>query len=807
MSDLLKDYNRKRDFTKTKEPSGKAQKKKGTKLIFVVQEHHASRLHYDFRLELDGVLKSWAVPKGPSLDPADKRLAVQTEDHPIEYAKFKGSIPKGEYGGGEIFIWDSGTWESVDEDPRAALEKGRLEFEVKGKKLHGKFILVRTHFKGGEDKKNWLLIKRHEDSEKAPVSKKVGTKKSTVKKKADELGLDKWPGFIAPQLPRLVTAVPNEDQVWIHEMKYDGYRMQAQVKDSLARYYTRNSLDWSNTFPHLINALNELPVTSAIFDGEVVALDEEGRSNFQKLQNSIKSKNVEHLRYYVFDIMYLNGKDLREFPLLERKKILKAVLEDADPLLLYSDHFVEQGGEFFQASCKYNLEGIISKLADAPYTSGRNDFWVKTKCTSRQEFVIAGWTDPKGGRTGIGALLLGLFEDGELRYAGKVGTGFNQLSLREIKKTLTPLKSEESPFNKNSPRERGIHWVKPIKVCEVSFSNFTDEGILRTPVFQGMREDKPAEDIHMEKAKKITKKVSKKLPVKSVRTISSPDKVLFKAEKKTKKDVAEFYTAIAKVMLPYLADRPLSLVRCPNGSEGSCFFQKHIIGNVPDSFNTFLVKEEKGQGIYVTIDSLEGLIELVQINAFEIHAWNSHKDTYMKPDQIVMDFDPGPGVAWKTIVESGFELKELLEDLGLKSFVKLTGGKGLHVHIPIAPVYSWDQVKSFSQTLAMELVNRRPELYTANMAKKLRNKKIFVDYLRNGYGATAVVPYSLRARPTSAIALPLEWSELRKVKGPQDFTMDKARKKILNRKVDPWKGMLKLKQKIKILKEQKSLKK
>ena len=826
MKDLLKEYNKKLDFSKTKEPSGKLQRKKASKPIFVVQEHHATRLHYDFRLEIEGVLKSWAVPKGPSLDPADKRLAVQTEDHPMDYANFHGTIPKGEYGGGEVFIWDKGTWEPLDADPVAALNKGRLEFEIKGKKLHGKFILVRTHYKGNdENKKNWLLIKRSDEdtgvvnrdvkvkaAAKKAASKKVAPKRALGTKKSPDLGSDKWPGFIAPQLPRLVTAVPSEARNWVHEMKYDGYRMQGQVKNSVATLLTRKALDWSNSFPHIVNALNELPITNAVFDGEIIATDAEGKSDFQKLQNSIKAKNDDHLRYYLFDVLYLNGRDLRHLPLLERKEILQGLLKKAGKHLAYSDHFVENGNDFFQASCQYKLEGIVSKLADAPYVSGRNDYWVKTKCTSRQEFVIAGWTDPKGGRTGIGALLLSVFEDGELRYAGKVGTGFNNASLRDMKKTLTPLETKQSPITKNAPRERGIHWVKPVKVCEVSFSQITSDGILRIPVFQGMREDKPAEEIHMEKAKDMNKKaVRKKAPAKKTskkaapgeKVISSPEKVLFKAEGKTKQDVADFYKAISKVMIPYLADRPLSLVRCPNGSDEACFFQKHVGAHAPESFHTFPVKEEKGEGIYITIDSLEGLMELVQMNAFELHAWNCHKDSYLRPDQIVMDFDPGPGVEWKTVVASAFELREMLDDLGLKSFVKFTGGKGLHVHIPIAPIYTWDQVKSFSQSLARELERRKPELYVSNMSKKLRNKKIFVDYLRNGYGATAVVPYSLRAKPTSAIAMPVEWSELKKIKGPQDFTMDKALKKIKARKSDPWKGMLNLKQKIKILKPEK----
>lgn len=797
--DLLREYNKKRDFKITKEPGGrkKVSKAKSKKLIFVVQEHHASHLHYDFRLELEGVLKSWAVPKGPSLDPSVKRLAVQTEDHPLPYAKFHGTIPKGEYGGGEVFIWDNGTWEAEGDDPIGDLEKGHLKFKLKGKKLRGSFVLVRTHYKGSESQKNWLLIKHHDEAEVpghelnpvSRVSKKKASKK-VAKKKSAPLGKDPWPGFVPPQLPRLVTEVPAQDGGWIHEMKFDGYRMQCHLKNGIGQFYTRNALDWSNTFPFLLNSIEQLPVRNAIFDGEIVALDEAGKTHFQMLQNSLKSKNDKHLRYYIFDILYLDGKDLRDLPLLERKQILKETLKNAPSQIIYSEHILEDGDEFYKVSCEHQLEGIVSKLADSPYRSGRNDLWAKTKCSSRQEFVIGGWTDPQGGRTGIGALLLGIFEDGKLRYAGRVGTGFNTDTLRAIKKDLTSLETDETPFEINSPKGKGIHWVKPIRVCEVSFGNWTDEGILRTPVFKGMREDKRPKEIHMEKAKKH---------LSVVKEISSPDKILFKKEQKTKKDVSEFYQKIAKEMLPYLKDRPLSLVRCPNGSEGTCFFQKHFTGSIPDSFHTFPVREEKGQGIYLSIDSAEGLQELVQLNAFEIHAWNCDKDDYMRPNQIVMDFDPGPEVPWSDVIEAAFELKEMLEDLDLKSFVKLTGGKGIHVHVPIAPLYDWDQIKSFTQTLALEMVARNPMRYIANMSKKLRKNKIFVDYLRNGYGATAVVPYSLRAKPLSAIALPLEWSELKRVKSPQDFTMDKALRKIKSRKRDPWEGMLKLKQKINIL--------
>lgn len=785
--DLLRDYKRKRDFSLSDEPQGKkiTKKKKAKKLIFVVQEHHARRLHYDFRLELEGVLKSWAVPKGPSLDPSEKRLAVQTEDHPMEYAKFHGKIPAGEYGAGEVFIWDKGTWESLDDDPIAAFHQGHLHFKLKGKRLNGTFVLVRTHL-GGENQKNWLLIK-HYDPVESPLAKKTKkASKKVAKKKSPPLGKDPWPGFIHPELPRLVREVPEETGEWVHEMKFDGYRMQGHVQNGVGQFISRNGLEWSNYFPHLLKSMEDLPLKNAIIDGEIVALDEEGKTHFQKLQNSIKSKNDSSLRYYVFDLLYLDGKDLRKLPLLERKERLKDLLSDESSKIIFSEHVSDNGKNFYEAACEHKLEGVVSKLKDSPYVSGRSDLWVKTKCSMRQEFVVGGWTDPKGGRTGLGALLLGVFEKKKLHFVGRVGTGFNTKTLKSILEELKKIEAKKSPFHLKSPSEKGVHWVKPIKICEVSFGNWTEEGILRTPVFLGMREDKAASEIHVEKARETI--------------ISSPDKILFKKEKITKKQVLDYYQQASKVMLPYIAGRPLSLVRCPNGSEGTCFFQKHISGKVPSSFHPVAIQEGGGEEIYLAIDSKQGLEELVQLNAFEIHAWNSHMDNYLRPNQFVMDLDPGPDVPWSEVVDAAFEMKKLLEDLDLKSFVKLTGGKGLHLHVPIAPLYDWNQVKSFTMSLALELVSRNPKKYTANMSKRVRKGRIFIDYLRNGYGATAVVPYSLRAKPQSAVALPVEWSELRKIKHPQEFTLVKALQKIKARRKDPWEGMLKLKQKIEILK-------
>lgn len=807
MSDSLKKYQEKRDFSKTKEPKGKVAKKKTSRLKFVVQEHHASHLHYDFRLELDGVLKSWAVPKGPSMDPKDKRLAMQTEDHPLGYEKFEGEIPEGEYGAGEVFLYDEGTWTSEMDDPLKALEKGELKFTLKGKKLQGSFVLVKVKYRGS--KNSWLLIKHKDEfavsGKKAMVdpiadygSRKERPKKTTkkTKKKAHKMGNDPWPGFIKPELPQLVESAP-EGEDWIHEMKFDGYRLQVHLrKTGGIHLFTRNGNDWKKKFPNLSEELSSLEVTDAIIDGEIVALDEKGRSHFQDLQNSLKGKDDEDLVFYGFDLLYLNGRDLRSLPLHERKTLLKTIFMGQEERLRYSEEVTSSGKDFFEISCQHELEGIVSKNNNSPYHSGRNSSWVKVKCQNRQEFVIGGWTDPKGGRQSLGALLVGYWEGNEFRYAGKVGTGFTDKKLRELKKRLKPQEIESNPFDHKFSNTGEIHFVEPEMVCEVKFANWTNEMVLRAPVFIALRSDKKPKEIHRDIP--LEASVTKT----NLKLISSPDKVLFEGDGVTKMEVAKYYEAVAPVMLKFMKDRPLSLVRCPSGAKKGCFYQKHFTGKTPDSFHTFKVKEESGEGTYVSVDSKEGILNLVQLNAFEIHAWNSRKEDYLHADQIIFDLDPGPGVTWKRVIKAAFEIKELLNDLDLVSFVKLTGGKGLHIHVPITPNYSWEEVKSFALTVAKELVSREPKSFVTNMSKSKRKGKIFIDYLRNGHGATAVVPYSLRAKEKSFVALPIEWEELKRIKSPQQYDLKKALAKIKRRKRDPWEKMTTLSQKIFILEEE-----
>ncbi|MES3037850.1 MAG: DNA ligase D [Bdellovibrionota bacterium] len=892
----LEEYNRKRDFKKTPEPGPIVKKTKSKELSFVIQEHHASHLHYDFRLEMEGVLRSWAVPKGVPMESGQKKLAMEVEDHPIPYGKFEGMIPKNEYGGGIVYIWDAGTW-SCEGDPVTSYKKGRIEFTLKGKTLRGRWMLVRTRNSGS--KPQWLLIKRSGDtglqpgafatfaeglgrpsqtratvagkaqlakdvkaglissveskalsmsldkSAKArkkvsPVSKNSkqasskSTKSKSVKKKSfeNELKTRKGPmTFVDPQLARLVDAPPVGPD-WIHETKFDGYRIQVHIKKGKVMLCTRRGLDWSHKYPTIAKAFAKVKA-DVIIDGEVVALDQEGRSDFQNLQNSMSSGRTGDIVFYGFDLLYLNGEDLRELPLIERKAKLQKLIKSArQNLLRFSEHFEVEGHSFLKAACSFKLEGIISKRVDSPYVSGRQDFWVKSKCTMRQEFVIGGYTDPQGARKDFGALLLGVYEDGRLRYVGRCGTGFNVDSLKEMKKRLRAIAQDESPFQIGKPPGRGLHWVKPKLVAEVAFSNWTTDKILRVPVFQGLREDKPASQIIMEKpvpSKKIDmendvikqQRVSSKIneskknpsaktsaagsrkkhqPDKSLEvTITHPDRIIYKKEKLSKGDVAHYYEAVGKWILPHISDRPLSLVRCPDGMAGECFFQKHSGMRLPDNVETVMIKEKTATREYMVVDSTPGILSLIQNGTLELHTWNTRKTHLKNPDQFIMDFDPSPGISWETIIQSAFDLKEILDQLKLKSWVKLSGGKGIHVQVPIAPIYTWKQVKDFSHAIAQQMRAQNPKLYTDQLLKTQRKGKIFVDYLRNGESATAVVPYSLRARENSAVAMPVEWDELRDMPAANHFTLEKAIEHLQSRKKDPWKDYFKYEQKISVL--------
>ncbi|MDG0816697.1 DNA ligase D [Bdellovibrio svalbardensis] len=791
----LHEYQQKRNFKKTSEPKGTKRKSKEHALMFVIQEHHASHLHYDLRLEWEGVLKSWAIPKGPSLDPNTKRLAVEVEDHPLSYGSFEGVIPENQYGAGEVIIWDTGTWIPTT-DPAVGFKKGHLQFDLKGKKLKGRWDLIRTHFAGR--KNQWLLIKQKDDfvkPETSPPKKKSSKKSEKIPVSSTRTGHSKnsklkASQFISPELAQLANIPPLGDN-WIHEIKFDGYRMQAHINRGKAVLLTRTGLDWSNRFPSLIESLKSLSVDEAVLDGEVVWLDSTGRSDFQLLQNALKSQQTAPLIYYAFDLLSYSTQDTRDLELSERKKRLKMILKKAAKNIRYSEELRGSGQELLKIACQHKLEGIVSKNIESTYVSNRNPNWIKTKCTHQQEFVIGGYTKGSGARSSLGALLLGVYKKNQLHYVGKVGTGFTQKSLLEVLKTLAPLEQRKSPFQKKSPHEHRVHWLKPLWSAEIIFANWTHDGHLRAPVFNGLREDKPTKEITVEEPLSAKE-------LESV-TITNPDKILFPKEKITKLEVANYYHKISKEILPYLRNRPLSLLRCPEGVLKSCFFQKHIPTPLPATLREIPIAEKSGVKNYIGLQNPLGLTTLVQMGAFEIHCWNSVAESVENPDQIVIDFDPGPHVPWHQVVEAAFDLKKMLEQLKIKSFVKLSGGKGLHVHIPVRPVYSWEQIKAFSAALAKELEISRPDRYIFKMTKNLRAKKIFIDYFRNTRGATAVAPYSLRARPQSAVAMPLEWSQLKKTTSADEFSLTRALAYLAKRKKDPWSEFQNSHQRIKIL--------
>lgn len=768
----LKAYQRKRNFKKTSEPRVRKKKlRRQRDFIFVVQEHHARNLHYDFRLEWNGTLKSWAVPKGPSTDPRVKRLAVEVEDHPLEYATFEGTIPEHQYGAGEVYIWDHGTWHP-DTDVAKGFVKGHLSFELKGKKLRGHWDLIRTKIPGRNHQ--WLLIKK-EDSYSLDAPKKKSSRRAPKV------------NFIHPELAQLSNTVPSGRE-WVHEIKFDGYRIQAHLRNGVVQLFTRSGQNWTHQFPQLAENLKHIKVSSAIIDGEVVILDQKGRSNFQVLQNALKSSETSALYYYAFDLLYKNETDLRNTPLWERKKELKDLIKNASPQVRYSEDFVGNGNDLLKAAKDHQLEGIISKRRNSHYHSGRNANWIKVKTLKQQEFVIGGYTEGTGGRGPLGALLLGVYKNKKLQYVGKVGTGFTQASLQEVLKNLKKLKQSQSPFDTKSPPSRNIHWVTPRLSANITFSQWTDDELLRAPVFQGLREDKPV------------RQVFKESPIESneIKTLSHPEKILYRAEKITKQDVALYYSKVAKRMIPFIANRPLSLVRCPQGTSAHCFFQKHP-SQITAAMRPFEITERNGPETYVSIYNESGLIDLVQMNAFEIHCSNARGENFELPNQIVLDLDPGPGVSWKSVIKAAFDVKKILEQLYLKSFVKLSGGKGLHIHIPIKPIYSWDQIASFSQTIARHMEQVSPNFYVSKMTKNLRAKKVFIDYFRNSRNATAVAPYSLRAHEHSSVALPLTWRQLQITTASNQFSLPKALEFISRQKNDPWPRYALLQQRIHLI--------
>lgn len=790
----LKTYKSKRNFKKTPEPSGlKTIDKKNKKLVYLIQKHAATRLHYDFRLELNGVLLSWAVPKGPCLDPTVKRLAVHVEDHPLEYGKFEGVIPKTEYGGGEVMLWDTGYWISDDESPSKAYQNGAMHFQLQGKKLKGKWRLFRIN----KDDKTWLLQKA-DDEFAIPLQEYdvlVEMPKSVVsQRRIDQIGKDnfldnlhlaksKMPTSINPQLAMLVETPPNGKN-WYHEIKFDGYRILAFKTAKTTKTITRNNHDWTNKFKTVADEVNRLPIKNVIFDGEVVVLDDKQHSNFQLLQNSIKQNQGRPFIYYIFDILYYDQYNLMHLPLSERKKILQTLITPyLSETLRYSDHIIGSGKKIFQKMCEMSLEGIVSKDANSPYLQRRAKNWQKIKCIKRQEFVIGGYTTPGGARKYFGALLLGTYQNKKLIYNGNVGTGFTEKSSKAIYAMLENLQTKTLPFSQLPPNSKNVTWVKPKLVCEVEFTEWTEEGYLRHPSFKGLREDKPALEIR--------KEIS--MPKQSTIKITNTDKELYPNENITKGDLINYYETIQKWILPYIIERPISLLRCPN-SIAHCFFQKHSNETTPKTLHTIRIKEKHAKEPYIYIDNKEGLITLAQMAALELHTWNSTIDDIEHPDMIIFDLDPAPDVAWKKVVYAAQEIKKILEEINLKSFVKTTGGKGLHVVAPIKPKHNWDEIKQFCHVVAQYMVMQNPKEYVAQMTKAKRTGKIYIDYLRNQRGATSIAPYSTRAREGAPVATPISWDELTSNREDTNFTIQTLPERLANLKKDPWKEFFKVKQ-------------
>jgi bifunctional non-homologous end joining protein LigD len=791
-SGSLRAYQSKRDFARTPEPRGRLRAGR-TEGSYFIQKHAASHLHYDFRLELEGVLKSWAVPKGPSLDPGVSRLAVHVEDHPLEYGSFEGRIPEGQYGAGTVLLWDRGLW-IPEGDPGEAYRKGKLVFTLGGNKLQGRWSLIRFKAADGGKKEYWLLRKLQDASARSGPEddllvlrpESVGTTQAPAEVPGARRG--PIPPSIAPELATLVSRAPEGDD-WIHEIKLDGYRFLAFLERGRARLLSRNGLDWTSRLPGLAAEIASLPAGGLVLDGEVVTLTKEGISDFGALKDALGRKDEKNLLYYVFDLLHLDGIDLRGSSLLRRKELLRGLLEKApSPRLRYTDHVVGHGEVFLRHSCDLALEGIVSKRKDSPYRSGRGLDWMKVKCLKRQEFVIGGFTDPRSSRRGFGALLLGVHEKPGLVYSGRVGTGFNAPLLLDLGRRLGALERSESPFATPIRRleRRGVHWVTPSLVAEVSFSSWTRDRRLRQASFLGLREDKPAAEVVGDRPSPP--------PVSgpSIR-LTHPDRILYPQEGITKADLARYYRKIAAWILPQVGGRLLSLVRCPEGQSGPCFYQKHRMEALPPAVRVLATNESEGPSTGLFIEDEAGLIALVQLGVLEIHPWGSRVSDLDHPDLCIFDLDPGPGLAWTAVLQAARELRDLLRGLGLECFVKTSGGKGLHVVVPFSGS-GWPELRAFSKSVARELARHSPEHYTTTPAKVAREGRIFIDYLRNSRGATAVAAYSTRATPHASVAMPLAWEELSPGLPADHYTVKNVPGRLEKLARDPWTRLFEVKQ-------------
>lgn len=809
---LLKEYRARRDFARTPEPGGGRQHGRRNGRSFVVQKHDASSLHYDFRLEWDGVLKSWAVTKGPSLDPSEKRLAVRTEDHPLAYGTFEGSIPEDQYGGGTVMLWDRGIWEP-EGDPEEGLDRGKLTFTLNGERLKGKWTLVRMASGKGRKQENWLLIKNDDDEAtrrgdvlkkftrsvesgrtmhaiatsdagqgnspgKKPEDDKDGSSRRARKRSGRAKAMPRWR---EPQLATLVDEAPEGD-AWLSEIKYDGYRALIAIAGGKARLFTRNGKDWSDRFPAIVRAAAGLDTEGTLLDGEIVAFSAAGKTDFSTLQRALKKGG--ELTCFVFDILKEDGEDLTGLPLEERKARLAGLLGAGSEPLAYSSHVRGNAGRVYEEICAAGHEGIVAKRADAPYRSGRGKDWLKVKCSRRQEFVIGGFSpSDKKGRP-FSSILLGVHEDDRLVYCGRVGSGFDGDTLSSLAAAFKRRRRKTSPFEEiPGAVARRAHFVTPDMVAEVEFAEFTADGMVRHGVFKGLREDKEAGEVVRETAEDGGMD-TEETRMAGVR-LSHPDKVLYDGQGVTKADLAAHYERVAERMLPAIEGRPVSIVRCPEGESGECFFQKHAGKGFPQEVERVEITEAGGEkGVYLCINDLAGLVAAVQMGTLEFHIWGSRLDRLESPDRLILDLDPDEGLDFADVRTAAFDVRERLEALGLGTVPMLTGGKGIHVVAPLERRAQWPRVKRFARAFSHAVAREEPDRYVAQAAKAKREGRIFLDYLRNERGSTAIAPYSTRARKGAPVATPVTWDELAKARAANIFHLGDIPARL--EAPDPW---------------------
>ena len=822
--DSLDKYRAKRNFKITVEPEGSAGKaiKPGGdenaqhEAMFVVQRHHATRLHYDFRLEINNTLKSWAIPKGPSLDPKDKRLAVHVEDHPLEYASFEGTIPAKQYGAGDVITWDRGTWraEGDTDDAAAAYKAGKIKFELFGEKLHGHWTLVRTRL--GQDqsaganaqrKENWLLIKERDVAARPASEYDVTTAlpdsvnrtsiadnpKATLTQKAPRVAL---PAKMQPQLATLATNAPRDDG-WAYELKLDGYRILARIDaGGKIHTFTRNGLDWSKKLLATVSALADLGLKNCWLDGEIVVVADDGRPSFQLLQNAFASNQTQAIQYYLFDVLFANGCDLRAEPWEVRRAMLDALIaKNKSPLVGVTEVHQPPIKQLLQSVCHHGLEGLIGKRRDAIYESARSASWIKLKCLQRQEFVIGGFTNPQGGRTGFGALLLGVYEQDKLRHVGRVGTGFDESRLAGMHKLLKALETKTTPFI-NSPKSatpNAVHWVKPTRVAEVSFAGWTIGGSIRHAVFIELRDDKLPMQINRENPKTISAVASNEafmnksgsVTTDSGVTVTHAHRVIDTSTGFTKLDVVNYYEKIAPRMLPHLLDRPVAMVRVPDNIQGEQFFQKHL-GKYTIAGALLLPDLDPGHAPLVVLNTATALVSAAQLNVVEFHTWNATAKKMNHPDRLIFDLDPDPALPWEKVMQAAKLTRTILQELRLVSFLKTSGGNGLHVVVPLLRQHTWDASKAFAKAVSHHLAKTIPALFSAKMGAQNRIGKVFVDYLRNGRGSTTACAFSVRARPGLGVSMPISWQQLNVLSASNEFNIMTAQSFLQKHKKDPW---------------------